>query len=256
MRGHDIQTLPFQEESVDPNLTEIFLDDPFRFACSSAVSCFNECCRDLNQFLTPYDIVRLKNHFGMTSAEFLKQYCSKHTGPESGLPIVTLRPGSAPQLTCPFVTADGCRVYENRPSSCRTYPLVRAISRSRETGTIRERYMVLKENHCLGFNENKTQTVREWIAQQGLSVYFELNDMLMEIISIKNQIGPAALDLKSAHIFHLALYDLDSFRLQIFDNKLIEDYEMEPAMIEAIKSDDTELLKLGIKWVRRELFGV
>ena len=77
----------------------------------------------------------------------------------------------------------------------------------------------------------------------------------MEIISLKNQVRPDPLDRKSGHIFHLTLYDLDSFRLQIFDNNLIEDCEMEPAMIEAIKTDDVALLEFGIEWVKRELFG-
>ena len=240
---------------MDPNLTNISPDEPFRFACSKTVPCFNACCRDLNQFLTPYDILRLKNHFGMTSGDFLKRHCSRHTGPESGLPIVTLRPGAAPQLTCPYVTSTGCSVYANRPSSCRTYPLVRAISRSRETGIIIERFMVLKEPHCLGFNENKNQTVREWIEHQGLSEYNEHNDLLMDLISLKNKLRPDPLDEKSAHIFHLALYDLDSFRLEIFDNNLLDKLALEQDKLETIKTDDVALLKFGIEWVKRELFG-
>jgi Fe-S-cluster containining protein len=244
-----------EEEYVEPNLIEISLDEPFRFECSSKVPCFNECCRDLNQFLTPYDILRLKNHFDMSSGDFLKHYCSRHTGPESGLPVVSLRPLSAPQLTCPFVTTAGCSVYENRPSSCRTYPLVRAISRSRETGIISERFMVLKESHCLGFNEDKTQTVRQWVAQQGLADYYTYNDMLMGLISLKNQMRPGPLDVKSGQKFHLALNDLDSFRLQIFDDNLLNTHEMEPAMIEALQTDDAALLEFGVEWVQRELFG-
>ena len=31
-------------------------DDQFQFACGPEVPCFNACCRDLNQFLTPYDL--------------------------------------------------------------------------------------------------------------------------------------------------------------------------------------------------------
>ena len=240
---------------MEPNLTNISLDESFRFACSKKVPCFNECCQDLNQFLTPFDILRLKNHFAVSSGDFLKQYCSQHTGPVSGLPIVTLRTKSAPHLTCPFITTAGCNVYENRPSSCRTYPLVRAISRSRETGEISERFMVLKEPHCLGFNQNKSQTVRQWIEQQGLADYYAYNDMLMEIISLKNQVRSDPLDIKSGHIFHLALYDLDHFRLQIFENNLPGEVEIEPAGLETIKTDDVALLKFGIEWVQRELFG-
>ena len=67
------------------------LNDSFTFKCGSERRCFNECCRDLNQFLTPYDILRLRAHLGVTTGEFLSRHASEHTGPETGLPIITLR---------------------------------------------------------------------------------------------------------------------------------------------------------------------
>ena len=132
---------------MDHELVPIVKEDTFCFSCSPDVPCFNECCRNLNQFLTPYDILRLKNHFGQSSGEFLGRYTSQHIGPESGLPIVTLRPFDTSELTCPFVSEKGCKVYENRPSSCRTYPLARAMARSRQTGEMTEQFVVLKESH-------------------------------------------------------------------------------------------------------------
>ena len=116
--------------------------------------------------------------------------------------------------------------------------------------------MILEESHCLGFSENKTQTVRQWIEHQGLSEYNEHNDLMMDLISFKNQWRSGPLDVKSARIFYLALYDLDSFRLQIFDNNLIDTREMEPTMVEAVKNDDVALLRFGIEWVKQEVFGV
>ncbi|HKJ01944.1 MAG TPA: hypothetical protein VJ997_05800, partial [Longimicrobiales bacterium] len=49
-------------------------DDPFNFACHPGVSCFNCCCHDVNVFLTPYDVMRLKNRLGIKSGEFLDRY--------------------------------------------------------------------------------------------------------------------------------------------------------------------------------------
>ena len=237
------------------HLTPISLDEPFKFGCSEAVPCFNECCRDLNQFLTPYDIVRLKGHLGLTAQDFLTRYCSQHIGAESGLPIVTLKPKETRQLTCPFVTPAGCKVYAARPSACRIYPIVRVISKSRESGETSQRFMVLKEPHCLGFDENKEQTVRQWIEQQGLGVYNEFNDRLMEIISLKNRLMPGPLDIKSRYIFHLALYDLDNFRSQIFEKGLPGDMQIDRTEMEKAKTEDAALLKIGIQWARRKLFG-
>ncbi|MDO9566914.1 MAG: YkgJ family cysteine cluster protein [Candidatus Desulfaltia sp.] len=163
--------------------TLLLLDDSFRFSCSEAVLCFNKCCLDLNQFLTPYDILRLKNRLGIPSDLFLKKYTSAHTGPGSGLPIISLKFDYALQYKCPFVTPSGCcSVYEDRPSSCRTYPLARILTRSRETGNIAEQYMLLKEPRCLGFNYGQTQTVREWIESQGIAVYNEMNGSVKLIV--------------------------------------------------------------------------
>ncbi len=231
------------------------LDDTFRFSCSESLSCFNECCRDLNQFLYPYDILRLKNHLGLSSSRFLEKYTSQHTGPESGFPIITFQTNHASEFQCPFVTPSGCSVYKNRPSSCRMYPLARVLSRSRETGKITERYMMLKESHCLGLNQEKTRTVRRWLENQEVEIYNDANDMLMEIISLKNRLMPGPLDLKSRHLFNMACYDLDSFRFHIFEKGLLDDFILDSETLNAIEKDDLALLKIGFKWIKQMLLG-
>ena len=242
------------DHAVEPDLTPISLQESFCFSCSPDVPCFNECCRDLNQFLTPYDILRLKSHLQLSSGQFLRKYTSRHTGPESGLPIVTLKPNDPHKLTCPFVTDTGCRVYENRPSSCRTYPLMRAATRSRTTGEMTAQFMVLRESHCLGFNEGKTRTLRQWIDEQELAVYNENNDQLMQIISLKNQLIPGPLDNKSSHLFNTALYDLDNFRSQIQNNGLLDNYHVNSRIMDAALKDEVALLDLGMKWIKWVLF--
>jgi len=241
---------------VQPELIPISLPEPFCFACTPEVPCFNECCRDLNQYLTPYDILRLKNHLGLSSGQFLAQYTSQHTGPESGLPVITLKPNNPRDLTCPFVTPNGCRVYVDRPSSCRTYPLMRAAAHSRETGQITEHFMVLKESHCQGFNAAKIRTARQWIDEQQIAVYNEINDRMLPLISLKNRLMPGALDLKSRQLFFKALYDLDGFRAQIINNSLLAGFPIDSARIDQALTDDLALLELGTQWVKQVLFGV
>jgi len=240
---------------VDHQLTPISLQDTFRFSCSPDVPCFNECCRDLNQFLTPYDILRLKNHLGLSSGDFLEQHTSQHTGPESGLPIITLKPQNNLDLICPFVSPRGCTVYENRPSSCRTYPLVRALSRSRQTGEIAEQFMVLQESHCLGFREDRKQTVTQWMDEQKISDYNVINDQMMQIIGLKNRLMPGPLDLKSRHLFYLALYDLDNFRSQIKKSGFLDDFHFDSTTMDKAMEDDVALLELGMKWIKYVLFN-
>ena len=229
-------------------------DETFRFACSPEVACFNACCRDLNQSLYPFDILRLKKRLGLSSGEFLERYTIHHIGPGSGLPIVTFKPIAASRLACPFVSEKGCSVYSDRPSSCRTYPLVRAISRCRETGRITERFMLLQEPHCLGLNEPQKQTVRQWIKAQEIETYNHINDKLVEIISLKSRVLPGPLDLKSRHLVYLALYDLDNFRNRIFENGLFGDFEVNPQKLETARTDDAVLLEVGMEWIKQVLF--
>ncbi len=231
-------------------------NDLMRFDCSSKNICFNECCRDLNQALTPYDILRLKNNLGISSSDFLKIYTSLHHGPESGLPVVEFKPNPDTGHECPFVTPKGCSVYSDRPASCRMYPLARAIARSRETGEIVEYFALIEEDHCKGFGDNRGKTVRQWLAGQDVDKHNEQNDKLMELISLKNRILPGKLEGFMADKFYLGLYDIDEFRVQIFKKDILKKFSILERVLENIKTDDEALLDLGIDWVKYELFGI
>ena len=39
--------------------------DSFAFRCHPDIACFNRCCRNLNLFLYPYDVIRLKGALGI-----------------------------------------------------------------------------------------------------------------------------------------------------------------------------------------------
>ena len=241
---------------MNDNLIPIRHDEQFRFACYHGVSCFNTCCRDLNQSLFPYDILRLKKGLRLSSGEFLERYTRQHMGPGSGLPIVTLKPDDAYRLTCPFVSENGCLVYADRPASCRTYPLVRAISRCRESGRITEGFMLLKEPHCLGHSESQKQTVGQWIKDQKIEAYNSVNDKMIQIIGLKNRVLPGPLDLKSRRLVYQALYDLDNFRKQFFHSGLLDNIDVDPQKLAAAETDDLALLEVGMEWVRQTLFKV
>ena len=49
-------------------------DTLFSFDCNPGVSCFNLCCHNLNLFLYPYDVIRLKQHLGLSSDAFLEKH--------------------------------------------------------------------------------------------------------------------------------------------------------------------------------------
>jgi len=113
--------------------------------------------------------------------------------------------------------------------------------------------MMIKETHCLGFNDGKEQTVREWIIEEDIEPYNRMNDMLMDILSLKNQITPGELDVKSGYLFRMALYDLDAFRAQLCSRKIQTD-DFNEEEINAAKQDDTVLLQIAFSWVKQNLF--
>ena len=67
---------------------------------------------------------------------------------------------------------------------------------------------------------------------------------------------PGPMDIKSRHMVRLACYDLDNFREQLFERGLLPDSGLEFEEIEALKSDDIELMKFGIKWVKENVFNI
>ncbi len=239
---------------MDNETLPLLISDSFDFDCNTRLSCFNECCKDLNQFLTPYDIIRLKKNLNLTSGEFLKTYTQSHTGPESGLPVVTLKPKENSGWLCPFVTDAGCLVYEDRPASCRTYPLARMISKSRESGEITERYVLIKESHCKGHCVKKSQTVSVWNRDQEIDEYNRMNDPMMEIISIKNRLNIKALDEKTGYFFYTACYDLDNFRKNAVANGLLDVFSVKRD--DVLTLEDEKLLLLAYNWVVKILFKV
>jgi hypothetical protein len=167
--------------------------------------------------------------------------------------MATLRPLPGTRKVCPFVSDKGCRVYPDRPASCRIYPLARAISRNRQTGRTQEQFALLQEPHCRGHENKKTWTTKQWMANQQLGEYNRINDQMMTLISLKNQHRPGPLSQDTARMFFMACYDLDTFREQILKHHLIDDQMLDSGTRERIASDNLFLLEFGINWIKPAL---
>ena len=115
---------PVEIEDIDklPGI-RIKENDTFCFRCHPEVECFNRCCRNLNLFMYPYDVHRLKQSLGISSDEFLDRYVDIVLRPTNFFPDVLLRMAENSQKTCPFLIESGCSVYPDRPDTCRTFPI-------------------------------------------------------------------------------------------------------------------------------------
>jgi Fe-S-cluster containining protein len=245
---------PIQPMRLGPN-------SRFTFRCHKDVKCFTECCRGINIILTPYDIIRLKTRLGLSSEEFLSVYTEVQLLEKTDIPVVTLKlldeegNTAANKKACPFLRPDGCIVYEDRPTSCRYYPLGVASLAYKDDPDGEDFFFMVREAHCLGFEEDKTWTVLEWRQDQGVDVYDRVNAQWTELIVRKRSFPPnMQWTEKTKQMFFTVSYDVDKFRRFVFDSSFLRRYEVDARTLEHIRSDDVALLQFGLKWLKGLLF--
>ena len=231
-------------------------DDTIQFGCHPGVSCFNRCCGDVNIFLTPYDVLRMRKRLGMSSGEFLEKYAILPVQRDMTTPVVVLRMNDDEHKSCPFVTEDGCGVYSDRPWPCRMYPLGLAAQKDTPDGWRGERfYFALKEEGCKGFEESRTWTVREWLDDQGLDEYDVWGEQFKELTLHKYFEEGGTLSPEKMHMLFTACYDLDKFRDFVFSSTLLKRFEMDEDYVEELRYSDEALLEFAFHWLRFSLFG-
>ncbi|MFV9647061.1 MAG: YkgJ family cysteine cluster protein, partial [Desulfobacterales bacterium] len=94
------------------------------------------------------------------------------------------------------------------------------------------------------------------IESQSIAEYNEMNDLLMDIISLKNRLMPGgSIDDKSRRLFNMACYNLDTFRSHIFKKGIFNGLNLDIHTLDAVKNDDVALLKLGLKWIKHVFFN-
>ena len=227
----------------------------FGFRCHRDIQCFTKCCADLNLILTPYDLIRIKNRLGIPSEAFLDTYTETTLDSPQRFPMVKLKMNHDEEKKCPFVTPDGCTIYEDRPGACRIYPMGRAALKVDREKEAREKYFIVNEEHCLGFQEERQWTIEEWLANEGVDEYNAINDQWLEIITSQKDLGPEKDVRRKIQMFFMASYNMDKFRKFIFKSKFFKLFEVEPDLKEKLAFDDIELMKFGFDWLKFSLFG-
>ncbi|MDY6906094.1 MAG: YkgJ family cysteine cluster protein [Thermodesulfobacteriota bacterium] len=235
------------------------LDDTFTFECHKGVPCFTECCRGISIMLTPYDILRLKNRLGLPSDQFLAIYTEPRILERTDLPVVTLKLLDDDRQSCPFVKdGEGCIIYEDRPTTCRYYPLgVASLSHKEEDASPDGEgfYFFINEPHCKGFEENKNWTVEAWRKDQGVDIHDEINAEWTDLLVRKRSFPPnLKLTEEAKKMFFMASYDLDTFKRFVFESSFFERYQIDDETKKKIENDEIELMQFGFRWLKSILF--
>lgn len=238
--------------------------DSFNFRCHSGVPCWNACCHNTDITLTPYDILRLARRFETRPSTVISTMTAPAEHEASGMPVLKLKMMETEDGKRPCVFLDeekGCTVYADRPAACRYYPLGLASVKMKGHDAPEDFYFLVKEPHCKGHEEAREQTVAQFRREQGVEPYDEHNrgwiDILMKLASWKTVGGPMGKTptTQTKQMFFMASSDVDRFRRFVFETRFLQVYEVSPEAIEAIKTDDEALLRLGFDWLKQVLFN-
>ncbi|MDO7788879.1 YkgJ family cysteine cluster protein [Desulforamulus aquiferis] len=215
----------------------------FKFSCHEQLECFKKCCRDINIFLTPLDVLRMKNKLGMSSGEFLIKHTHILRVPSSGFPVVVLKMREE-DLVCPFISEKGCMVYHERPWSCRMAPV--EIRGADEYG------FAFEPSRCHGLKETKEWTVKDWMDNQGLRDYEEPEKLFGSIPTRLRPTGHKELDGVMMDMLLIGCYDLDKFRnMLMYHNEFT--LQLNQQELAEIMEDDLALMKFAFKWLPENL---
>jgi hypothetical protein len=222
-------------------------DDTFSFRCHPTIDCFNSCCKDVTIFLTSLDVVRLRTALGISSTEFLEEYTHRLISQTTGLPVVALKMRQDDTKMCRFVSEAGCTVYNDRPYSCRLYPL------DTEQGV--EFTFIVDEGTCHGLKESQEWTVEQWRREQGLHAYDDLDHDLKDVMAADQIWESKIQDPRMQDMCLMALYDPDRFREFVFKSSFFQKFHVDDDIVEKIRNDDVALLYFASQWLRFALFG-
>ena len=231
--------------------------DTFKFRCHPEIECFNLCCRNLNLFLYPYDVLRLKNCLDMTSDQFLEQYVDVVLRPESYFPEVLLRMADNAEKTCPFLTDAGCSVYPDRADTCRTFPVEHGLAFN-DAGKAELIHFFRPPDFCLGPQENQEWNIDTWTDDQDAQKYNQMTVLWAEIKGLMHSDpwqgeGPQGPRAKMAF---MAAYNPDQFREFVFGSSFLKRYKIKKDLKRKIRRNDHALLKLGFEWIKFYLWGI
>jgi Fe-S-cluster containining protein len=233
-------------------------NDMFSFRCHSGLDCFNLCCRNINLFLYPYDVIRLKNCLKIPSDRFIDEYVDVVLRPSNFFPEVLLRMTDNEEKACPFLTRSGCSVYPDRPDTCRTYPMEHGKFYDAAAKKNRLVHFFRPPDFCQGQYEDKTWTVSTWAADQEAVLYNKMTAQWAELKRLfqSDPWGREGAEGPRAKMAFMSVYNIDQFQEFIFESSFLKRYKVKSEVLKKIKKDEAELLKFAFDWIKFYLWGM
>lgn len=148
------------KEALDYYLSHTLqMDDTFTFGCKM---CGN-CCRKRSEpiVMTGVDVFFIAKALGIDTVEVAQKYLNWNIGPDSKLPIATLR--ERLDGSCVLMRNSKCTIQNMKPVVCAIFPLGRMLSP--QTG---EYQYFFQPSGCAGDGGDTKHTLREWLSGFGI----------------------------------------------------------------------------------------
>lgn len=181
-----------KSQPTNETMKKVEKDGTFHFECSRS----GECCRHMEIFLNPYDILRMAEALGMTTIQLIQDHVLFLENKQQGILKPVLK--AAREGVCAFNSNRLCKIHRDRPLPCRLFPIAR----------MDEDYHLQQVSYCKGLSSRRKQDVASYIQEEEAQEHLEAAKPYHRIMKTYVSMD-GSMDLETRDLFHKVLYDFD-----------------------------------------------
>ena len=114
-------------------------------------------------------------------------------------------------------------------------------------------YFLIQEKVCHGHGR-KNVSVRQWIDDRQIEPFDTMQTSFRQFMMHPGWQEADKITPQQLSMFYIALYDVDRFRRFVFDTRFLDLFDIDESRIEAIRTDDEELVEFAFDWLAFSLF--
>lgn len=158
------------------------------------------CCTNMEIFLNPFDILQIASKTNSSTSEIIDKYILFLEDKESGLRRPIFK--NARIGLCSFNHEKLCSIHENRPLSCRMFPLAR----------IKGEFYLQQAEFCQGLKVVSKIELSDYLSEDDGMEYIKSADIYHEIIeNLKNHYPDMIKNKYYFDLLNIIIFDIDYF---------------------------------------------
>lgn len=173
-------------------------------------------------------------------------------------PDVLLKMSENSERDCIFSETEGCRVYTQRPFTCRTFPVEYGLQYDVD-GLHPELIGFLRPpDFCLGPQADDQWTLQSWARDQEADRHQTMAKQWSEVKRLfqNDPWGSEGPQGRRAKMAFMASYNMDAFRSFVFDSSLLKRYKVKTELLKKMRKDDVALMRFGFDWIRLSVWHI